>query len=238
MAIQITNGFRLNSLNIITNGLVLYLDAGNVSSYPGSGTLWNDLSGNNNSGSLTNGPTFSSENGGSIVFDGSNDKVVVPHISSYNLSNLTVLVWIKPISPYTGAFRAIISKEGADRDWNFYLFSSSANGVVNNYHFSTARATSYTTVVSIPGGSLLLDTWHQCGFSISEGLLKYYLDGSVINQGSIDFSSANSSYPITIGGADNYTNGNIAITQIYNRGLLASEIQQNYNAQKSRFNLI
>jgi hypothetical protein len=237
MAIQITNGFRLNSLNIITNGLVLYLDAGNVSSYSGSGTSWNDLSGNNNSGSLTNGPTFSSENGGSIVFDGSNDKVVVPHISSYNLSNLTVLVWIKPISPYTGAFRGIISKEGADRDWNFYLLSSSANGIVNYYHFSTARASSYTDLALLPGGSLLLNTWHQCGFSISEGLLKYYLNGAVISQGSTNFSSANSSYPITIGGADNYTNGNIAITQIYNRGLSATEILQNYNATKTRFGL-
>ena len=223
--------------NVVTNGLVLCLDAANSKSYPGSGTTWRDLSGTNNSGSLTNGPTFSSANGGSIVFDGVDDKVIVPHISSYNLANLTVLVWIKPASPYTGTYRGIISKEGADRDWNFYLLSSSANGIVNNYHFSTARASSYTSLAPIPGGSLLLDTWHQCGFSISEGVLKYYLDGSIINQGSINFSPANSSYPITIGAADNYTKGNIATTQVYNRGLTLEEVQQNYNTQKSRYNL-
>jgi hypothetical protein len=223
--------------NTVTNGLVLSLDAANVKSYTSGSTTWRDLSGSNNSGSLTNGPTFSSDSGGSIVFDGVDDKVVVPHISSYNLTNLTVLVWIKPISPYTGTFRGIISKEGADRDWNFYLYSSAGNGVINNYHFSTARASSYTSLSPIPGGSLLLDTWHQCGFSISEGVLKYYLDGSIINQGSINFSPANSSYPITIGAANNYTKGNIATTQVYNRALSALEVQQNYNAQKSRFNL-
>ena len=60
---------------IVTNGLVLYLDAANKKSYPGSGTTWTDLSGNNNTGTLTNGPTFDSNNGGSIVFDGTNDYV-------------------------------------------------------------------------------------------------------------------------------------------------------------------
>jgi hypothetical protein len=222
---------------IIKEDLVLHLDAANTKSYVSGSATWYDLSGNNNSGSLTNGPTFSSANNGSIVFDGVDDKVVVPHISSYNLTNLTVLVWIKPISPYTGAFRGIISKEGADRDWNFYLYSSAGNGIVNNYHFSTARASSYTNTVLLPGGSLLLNTYHQCGFSISEGVLKYYLDGSIINQGSINFSPANSSYPITIGAADNYTKGNIATTQVYNRALTATEIAQNFNATKGRFGL-
>jgi hypothetical protein len=207
----------------------------------GSRNTWVDLSGKNNSGTLFNNPIYNSGSNGSIVFDGSDDKVVVPYISSYNLTNLTVLVWIKPISPQTSpssyGFRHIISKQGADRDWNFYLYSSSNNDIVNYFHLSTARASIYNSLALIPGGSLLLNTWHQCGFSISEGLLKYYLNGSIINQGSTDFSSANNSYPISIGGADNYTKGNIATTQVYNRGLSASEVLQNYNASKSRFNL-
>lgn len=71
--------------HIVTDGLVLALDAANPTSYPGSGTTWRDLSGNNNSGSLVNGPTFNSVNGGSIVFDGSNDYVNIPYAG--NTSN-------------------------------------------------------------------------------------------------------------------------------------------------------
>ena len=62
---------------IPTSGLIFYLDAANTRSYPGSGTTWTDLSGNGNTGTLTNGPTYSSANGGQIVFDGSNDNAVV-----------------------------------------------------------------------------------------------------------------------------------------------------------------
>lgn len=222
---------------IVTDGLVFSVDAGFAPSYPGSGTTWNNLSGNGNNGTLINGPTFNSGDGGSIAFDGVNDRVNFPHISSYNLSTLTALVWIKPTSPYTGTFRNIISKQGADRDWNFYLYSSAGNGVVNRYHFSTARASAYTSTASIPGGSLTLDVWHQCGFSVSNGVLKYYLDGNVIASNSINFSSANSSYPISIGGADNYTKGNITTSQVYNRGLSDQEVLKNYNATKGRFGL-
>jgi len=65
------------SPKIATDGLVLCLDAANNRSYPGSGTAWTDLSRGGNNGALTNGPTFNSANGGSIVFDGTNDYVQV-----------------------------------------------------------------------------------------------------------------------------------------------------------------
>ena len=64
---------------IVTDGLVMYLDAANPKSYPGTGTTWTDISRNNNNGTLTNGPTFSSANLGSIVFDGSNDAIQLNH---------------------------------------------------------------------------------------------------------------------------------------------------------------
>ena len=70
-----TNGVIDSNQKIVTNGLVLHLDAAQRRSYSGSGTVWTDLSGNGNNGTLTNGPTFNSANGGSIQFDGSNDHV-------------------------------------------------------------------------------------------------------------------------------------------------------------------
>ena len=79
-----------HSPSIVTNGLVLALDAANRKSYPGTGTTWTDISGNGNSGTLVNGPTYSSANGGSIVFDGTNDYVVTSTITNYKSLNMWV----------------------------------------------------------------------------------------------------------------------------------------------------
>lgn len=86
-----------HSPKIVTNGLVLYLDAANQKSYPGSGTTWTDLSGNGNTGTLTNGPTFSANNNGGIVFDGANDYVSISNSSSLNITgrNITIEVIFK-----------------------------------------------------------------------------------------------------------------------------------------------
>ena len=80
---------------IVLNGLVLYLDAGNPLSYPGTGTIWTDLSNFGNNGTLINGPTFNSGNGGNIVFDGTNDFVTCGTAIG-KLPNFTISCWIKP----------------------------------------------------------------------------------------------------------------------------------------------
>ena len=80
----------------ITNGLVLALDAADKNSYVGSGTSWKDLSGNNYTGTLTNGPTFNGSNGGSISFDSTDDFVSVGNIGT--ITSFTVLVWCYPTS--------------------------------------------------------------------------------------------------------------------------------------------
>ena len=82
--------------NIVTNGLVLYLDAGNTKSYSGSGTTWTDLSGNGNNGTLTNGPAYDSANLGGILFDGNNDYITVPDNSSLtSFTNMTLEILVK-----------------------------------------------------------------------------------------------------------------------------------------------
>ena len=94
--------------SIVTNGLVLCLDAANIKSYAGTGTAWNDLSGNSRTGTLTNGPTYSGTNGGSIVFDGVNDYVQTPSLSlTGNETNLTLSCWFKPAN--TNTTKAVIS---------------------------------------------------------------------------------------------------------------------------------
>jgi hypothetical protein len=106
--------------NMVTDGLVLYLDAANTKSYISGSTIWNDISTGGNNGSLTNGPTFNNGNGGSIVFDGTNDYVNLGstlNFSNYNSSGFTISFWVKINSTI---------------QTNKYLFSKLNNGGTDN----------------------------------------------------------------------------------------------------------
>ena len=124
------------SPKIITNGLVLSLDAANNKSYPRSGTTWSDLSGNSNTGTLTNGPTFSSANGGSIVFDGVDDYISGTNNSSLQLLNdLTIGAWVKLGSggnDSQGIFEKMVntgySGYGITRQDNYFKFWTGSGG--------------------------------------------------------------------------------------------------------------
>jgi hypothetical protein len=91
--------------NVVTSGLVLALDAANTKSYPGSGTTWSDLSGNGNTGTLTNGPTFNSANGGSIAFDGIDDYTNLGLVTQLtNITNVSVNAWVYPVTSSTTVY--------------------------------------------------------------------------------------------------------------------------------------
>jgi hypothetical protein len=91
--------------NIVTSGLILSLDAANSRSYPGSGTTWSDLSGNGNTGTLTNGPTFSNN---SLVFDGTNDYSTTPDSTSLRPASFSIDTWFRPTS--FGTYNNIVAK--------------------------------------------------------------------------------------------------------------------------------
>ena len=99
-----------HSPKIVTDGLVLCLDAGDGKSYGGSGTTWTDRSVNSNNGTLTNGPTFDSSNGGSIVFDGSNDYT---SFSATKTAECTFAVWAKSNETSTGALGDMLFNAGS-----------------------------------------------------------------------------------------------------------------------------
>jgi hypothetical protein len=113
--------------DIIESGLVLCLDAANKNSYRGSGTTWTDLSGNGNNGTLTNGPTFSAGNQGSIVFDGVDDYVEVSNASSLNASTQTISVWYNATT-VPGRAATIVAKHDAIGSYNGYHMYT-GNGV-------------------------------------------------------------------------------------------------------------
>lgn len=220
----------------ITNGLILNLDAANSASYPGSGTIWYDISGNNNNASLTS-TTYDSANSGSIVFDGSNSSGAISANTLFNLTQISIGVWFKTPSNFGTQFRALLSKQsGADRDYNLYASNLLSGSEVNRLHYSSARLGAASSINL--NYSQATNTWHYITLTVDvNGLTVYYLDGVALASFSGTSGNANSSYPIWIGKADNIWLGNISVVQLYNRPLSALEVAQNFNAMRGRYGL-
>ena len=228
--------------HIITDGLVLALDAASPKSYPGTGTTWFDLV-NSNNGTLTGGPTFDSGNGGSIVFDGTNDYVNGPATNSVigdNRATITLSAWVK----ITGTASA-------------YLFnckrSSGAStlvGLTANYNASGANSAGVlgalvrkvdnsTHAWYAYNGNYDSDgIWHNVVFTATGTTNVLYIDGISRSTNSVGIQSVSGNTgTITVGsfGTSSWTNGNIACVKLYTRDLSADEVLQNYNATKPRF---
>ena len=218
--------------DIVENGLTLFLDASNIRSYPGSGTTWSDLSGNGNTGTLTNGPTFSAGNLGSIVFDGTNDYVNISNTSILNNSSQTINIWFLYTSiPGNGV--SVIGKHDSAGSFNGYnmglyngtVFCQFKNG-------SGVDAGTLSTVMSA-------NTWTLITLKFTIGsTLTLYKNGNKISTNALS-SVSMTSQPIRIGlSVDTYWSalpGRVASVQIYSRELSDDEVLQNYNATKSRF---
>jgi hypothetical protein len=216
--------------NVIDNGLVLSLDAGNVKSYPGSGTIWYDKSGNGNNGTLTNGPTFS---GGSIVFDGTNDYVDLGLTNlPITFSELTLSFYVKLLKINTK--QAIISSytPSPQGGWGVELL---VGNTLNFFGFSnTTTFTDFQTTQTYVLNQLLNIT---CIFGNSTFII--YVNGTQ-QASKIGVSTIYRTSTIILGAAPGPSipfQGNMYNCQIYNRALSAQEVLQNYNATKSRFNI-
>jgi hypothetical protein len=222
--------------DMIQDGLVLALNAADRNSYPGSGTTWTDMSGNGNSGTLTNGPTFSNANGGAIVLDGLDDYVIVSNgmNSLVGTNQVTFAAWIYRTST-TAYWAGIISNKvnGAD---GIALLVNPDSQIFFQYDSTSG-------VYAIFGGVVLsTNNWNYIvGIYDNVGLKTYYngtLNDSAADPGKSIASQGN--MDILIGSQQpiaSYFPGRIASIQVYNRGLSASEVLQNYNATKTRFGL-
>lgn len=219
---------------IVTDGLVLYLDAGNPLSYPGTGTTWTDVTGNGNNGTLVNGPTFDSSNGGSIVFDGTDDFVSTNYNVTAN-SSFTITVWVK-----RGGKIGFSNRVWGNADTN--VGNNGIDIIIpdDTWIYNVRRANGSVYDISVTGLSLGT-TWHEITVSYDHTAgvgSKLYLDNT--------FLAANTSlghtvpHPLNIasdGDPTVFFGGNIGAFYVYNRGLSASEIQDNFNALKSRYGL-
>lgn len=236
---------------IVNSGLVLHLDAANPKSYPGTGTTWGDLSGNNNYGTLTNGPTFSTANNGSCVFDGVNDYARINNFSNDLGPSLSICCWVNPVT-------MTVSQSGGE-----YL-----NWIINKRNTTTPNTNSWqlitanskirfdmwgisNTVVS-PSGlaqatgefTLQLNEWQYICVSTSKsngGSFNTYYNSQLNFSGTLTGDYGNTTKPIDIGktgwGAGFYWNGSVSDIQIYDRALSAQEISQNFEATRGRYGI-
>jgi hypothetical protein len=230
--------------NVITDGLVLYLDAANTKSYIGSGTTWTDLSRGGNTMALVNGPTFNSSNNGSIVFDGIDDRVSLT--SSINTGqNFTVSAWIYP-TLLGGTRRCVVANSYNYSGRNGWLLNVAGGGGTNGFFLSLGADLAYRTSAN---NLLTVNQWaFISAVCVSGGTnLLLYLNGvevpsylgTLLSSGTITYTYPQFNLGFrNVGGVttDPYT-GRIAQTSVYNRVLSAAEILQNYNATKSRFGL-
>jgi len=226
----------VHSPKIVTDGLVLALDAGNTKSYPGSGTTWFDKSGNARNGTLTNGPTFSSANGGSIVFDGTNDYVDFGTSFNNVTTQLTINCWGRINgTPNDGIFITKGEFNGTQSS-NFGFQIRSSNAL--RFYISPS-ASAYVIVDS--SNNMWDNNINNYTVTFNSGTVIFYKNGNPFSSGSLGVSSLPSSVgPLYVGwlkGYSAYYPGNIYTTQVYNRTLSASEIQQNFNALRGRYRI-
>jgi hypothetical protein len=232
--------------NVITNGLIVYLDPSHSSGYPKSGTTLYDLSGNDNNSTLVNGPTYSTNNSGLIVLDGTNDYITIPGNTSTYTSNFT---W--------QSFHYIRSANAFDLDGMWWSEQSGKNFLMGYRNTGIAgtyfRIDSPTTVYQSPSIGTQTN-----GFGVNAGpVTGQWVFTTIVKNGttftlywgastlmwtvtisnwSIGFTTQDITFGAKAGGTFPSAM-DIGSVLMYNRALSTTEITQNYNAQKARFGL-
>lgn len=223
-----------HSPKIVTDGLVLHLDAASPKSYVSGGTVWTDLSRSGNNGTLTNGPTFSAANGGSIVFDGVNDYITTPTAVFLKGS---YFIWIKPLVNLTSSSgrKDFLSTTGGP----YLTYNADGPGVLQYLMYNLSEQPFSASISSF---EFYANTWyHLCGLH-SNNKVELYLNGKLLQSSSANITDLWSTPSLTHISKTSWTNGgywsgSVASFMAYNRTLTQQEILQNYRATKARFNL-
>jgi hypothetical protein len=216
-----------NGPRIVTDGLVLSLDASDRNSYVSGSTTWIDLSGNSNNGTLVSGPTFDSGSGGSIIFDGVNDIITTSYAPTFN--NFSVIVWFKSVSNIS--YSRLVDKNYLNGMWigrNSNIANSWGGGVLDG-------SSPFGRYITLQDGN-----WHMIASTRQGTTHTIYGDGITNTVSGTVSSTALSATSFAFGknpsGTDQFS-GSIANILIYNKALSSLEVLQNYNSIKSRFGL-
>ena len=208
-----------------------------TSAYYG-GSVYKDLVGSNN-GTLRNFPTYSADSLGKLVLDGTNDDIDCGNNSSINFGtgDFTVSVWFRRFSNATGNLRLLSKAAGSDTanvdNAGFCFFGG------NTAISFAVNPTATRTIIT--AASYSLNEWVNVVGLVERGVsMRTYKNGSLVASTTAPVGSVSGTTSLFLGsnvGANLYWAGEISNVSLYNRALTASEIQQNYNATKSRFGL-
>lgn len=213
-----------HSPRIVTDGLILCLDAANTKSYPGTGSTWYDLSGNDNTATLVNGVIFNSDNKGSLVFDGVDDYATLPDNITDLSGDWSISVWIKPLNDPNNP-RVVTLLTTLDNLQVGYMATTLVPYIrIDNSVVSSTE-------------SLIESDWVNIVYQVSSSVRKIYINtvNTSIVSGGI---GSNGMYSAIGGGYTDYQmNGNISIGMVYNRALSAAEVKQNFNALRGRYGI-
>jgi len=220
---------------------VLCLDAGNTKSYPGSGTSWSDLSGQGNTGTLTNGPTYSSVNGGSIVFDGTDDEVLINNneMARIGTGNHTITAWVNNDIVTEEDF---IGTNGTSTGDVLLMIYNQAGGGSGGFRGHAWSSTGNSNTINSPR-AIGTGNWSMLTQRVTWGGNIDLFENGVLTatQALVGGAPTSSRTQMVIGcrgsggSSSSHFDGKISNVSIYNRALTASEIQQNYNALKGRY---
>ena len=221
-----------NEKNIVRNGLVLYLDAGMSSSYPGSGTTWYDLSGNSGNATLVNGPTYSTTYGGGITTDGSNDYIELPTTGLNSNADFTLEIAFKKLTA-TGNRNIFGGLSIGHLTIRSYLASNYYTGLIRGDQAELGNFGASSSTVD--------DTNYVLTLSLNKATTTFslYLNGVFINTLNPGNQTFTTTAPI-LGKhlcCYEFTSTTYYGLKWYNRQLTSSEVLQNYNANRRRFNI-
>ena len=227
------SGVSVYDASFNSNGALLYVDAGQNRSYPGSGTTWTDLSGNTNNATLVGSPAFNISTG-YFTFSGTGAQYASTTASKFNVAytGKTVFVAARMTAFTAGTFRGLFGTNSGTRNFNTYIYSPSTG--VYQIHYSAGSGGGFSNNLSITTNQWFVVAVTQT----TGGLVSYYLNGQPAGtntgQTFIQYGSNNGEY---VALCDNYWYGDIALCAVYGRTLSSDEIRQNYNAIKSRYGL-
>ena len=222
-----------HSPSIVTNGLILCVDAANPRSYSGSGITWADVSSTGNNGTLTNGPTFNSNVAASyFTFDGVNDYWVSPTSSAFDVQALTMDAWIYPTTTAQNGF--LFEKGTVNTQYSHFLNSD------GTFYFRT-MGLSAQDLTFATGSYVNANAWNNI-VSVYNGSTKYvYVNGNVVatqsSSGTLPTGQTNQFIGAYGPGTAYYFNGRMGCTKVYNVGLTATQILQNFNALRGRYGI-
>lgn len=226
----------------VRTGLLVYLDAGNFKSYPRIGTTWSDRSGNNNTATLVNGPTFITSNitsvAGSLVFDGTNDYAnFSSRLLTSAATDVSCFMWVYPRSD--GTLLSVIGQSAIETG---YHHSSIEVGSAGGLRMGLWNGSSVSTVSS----TVTFNAWNNIGFTYSGTTLTGYKNGASVGTATFTWSKPPDIFfgimaiDSTLAGILSpaaYGDGYVGGFFVYNKALTAAEVLQNHDAFRSRYGI-